>query len=195
MRQRASGRLSTLIAASALALGAQSGVSRAAEPFTLTSPAFSDGAMLQTKYAGADPSRQPPCGGENISPPLQWSNAPAATRSFAIVMQDPDGGRGSGSNHWVAYDIPPSKTALAEGEASVSPTAWVGGKNTIGTDHYFGPCGPAGDAPHHYVITVIATDLAPGTLKPGLTRQQLLQQLRGHGLAPASIVMKYVRER
>jgi Raf kinase inhibitor-like YbhB/YbcL family protein len=186
------GRRCTMCAAVALvAVGVSA--SRAAEPFTLTSTAFTDGAALPTKYAGADPSRTPPCGGENVSPPLQWSNAPAATKSFAIVMQDPDGGRGTGSNHWVAYDIPPGKTSLREGEASASPTGWTGGRNTIGTDHYFGPCGPAGDAPHHYVITVIATDLEPGKLKAGLTREELLHELRGHALAPASIVMRYVR--
>jgi Raf kinase inhibitor-like YbhB/YbcL family protein len=171
------------------------GSARAAEPFVLTSPAVADGAMLPTRYAGADPSRVPPCGGENVSLPLQWANAPPATRSFAIVMQDPDGGRGAGSDHWVAYGIAPDKTSLAEGEASVSPTGWTGGRNTIGTDHYFGPCGPAGDAPHHYVITLIATDLAPGALEGGLTREQLLAKLRGHALAPASLVVRYVRQR
>ena len=193
MSHRVTQWVSILFALAAIAIGAGASRARAAEPFTLTSAAVADGAALPTKYAGADPSRLPPCGGENVSPPLQWTNVPAATKSFAIVMQDPDGGRGTGSNHWVAYGIPPGKTSLREGEASVAPTAWTGGKNTIGTDHYFGPCGPAGDAPHHYVITVIATDLEPGALKPGLTREELLQQLRGHALAPASMVVRYVR--
>ena len=165
----------------------------AAEPFSLTSSAFTDGGVVPKKYAGHHPDRQPPCGGENVSPPLAWSNAPAGTKSFAIVMQDPDGGRGTGSNHWVAYGIAPDRTGLREGEASVSPKDWTGGKNTIGTDHYFGPCGPAGDAPHHYIITLIATSLAPGELKGGLTREELLGALRGKALAPASIVGKYVR--
>jgi Raf kinase inhibitor-like YbhB/YbcL family protein len=163
----------------------------AAEPFGLISSAFADGDMVPLKYAGAHPARS--CGGQNISPALTWVHAPAATRSFAIVMFDPDGGRGTGSNHWVAYDLPPEKTSLAEGEASRSPTEWTGGRNTVGTDHYFGPCGPAGDQPHHYVITVIATDLASGNLRSGLTREQLLAELRGHALAPASIVGKFVR--
>jgi Raf kinase inhibitor-like YbhB/YbcL family protein len=165
----------------------------AAEPFTLTSSAFADGAVIPKKYAGYHPARQPPCGGENVSPPLAWSNAPAATKTFAIVMQDPDGGRGTGSNHWVAYDIPATRTGLREGEASVSPKEWVGGKNNLGTDYYFGPCGPSGDSPHHYIVTLIATSLDPGQLKPGLTREELLQALRGKALAPASIVGKYVR--
>jgi Raf kinase inhibitor-like YbhB/YbcL family protein len=176
----------------AAALGVAATGARA-EPFMLTSPAFTDGGPLAKKYAGYHPDRQPPCGGENVSPPLEWSNAPAGTKSFAIVMQDPDGGRGTGSNHWVAYGIPASRTGLKEGEASTSPKEWVGGKNSVGTDHYFGPCGPAGDAQHHYIITVIATPLEPGQLNPGLTREELLQALRGKALAPASIVAKYVR--
>jgi Raf kinase inhibitor-like YbhB/YbcL family protein len=174
-------------------LAAPTGGARAAEPFTLTSSAFTDGGIIPKKYAGYHPSRQPPCGGENVSPPLAWSNAPAATKTFAIVMQDPDGGRGTGSNHWVAYDIPPTRGGLQEGEASLSPKEWVGGKNSIGIDHYFGPCGPSGDSPHHYIITLIATSLEPGQLKPGLTREELLQALRGKALAPATIVGRYVR--
>jgi Raf kinase inhibitor-like YbhB/YbcL family protein len=172
-------------------MGMLAGTARAAEPFTLTSSAFADGAMVAAKYAGALPGIS--CGGENISPPLAWSNAPAATKSFAIVMFDPDGGRGTGSSHWVAYDIPASKTSLAEGEASKPPTSWTGGKNSRGINYYYGPCGPSEDSPHHYVITLIATDIEPGQLPPGLTRDELLPKLRGHALAPATIVGKYVR--
>jgi Raf kinase inhibitor-like YbhB/YbcL family protein len=175
-------------------LVAQAGTAMAADPFSLTSSAYKDGDVWPAKFAGADPSRtNPPCPGQNVSPPLAWSNAPAETKSFAIVMFDPDGGNGTGANHWVAYDIPKTKTALAEGEASVSPKDWLGGKNNVGTDHYFGPCGPSGHALHHYVITVMATSLEPGTLKPGLTREELLAALRGKSLAPASIVGRYTR--
>jgi Raf kinase inhibitor-like YbhB/YbcL family protein len=182
-----------LMAFSISAMLAAAAGARAAEPFTLTSLAFADGAIIPKKHAGHHPARQPPCGGENVSPPLAWSNPPVATRTFAIVMQDVDGGRGTGSNHWVAYDIPPTRTGLREGEASQPPKEWVGGKNTLGTDYYFGPCGPSTDSPHHYVITLIATSLEPGQLKPGLTREELLQVLRGKALAPASIVGRYVR--
>ena len=167
----------------------------AGEPFAVSSSTFKDGDVWPSKYAGSDPSRtNPPCPGENVSPPLQWSSAPPATKSFAVVMYDPDGGNGTGAVHWVAYDIPLSKTSLSEGEGSKPPTDWVGGKTSSGSDKYFGPCGPAGHSLHHYVITVIATDIVPGTtLKPGLTRDELLQQLRGHALAPASIVGRYTR--
>ena len=166
----------------------------AAEPFAVTSVAYKDGDVWPSKFAGADPSRtNPPCPGQNVSPPLAWSNAPAATKSFAILMFDPDGGNGTGASHWVAYGIPPTKTSLAEGEASAAPKDWTGGKNAVGNDHYFGPCGPAGHSLHHYVITVIATDIEPGKLQPGLTRDELVAQLKGHTLAPASIVGRYTR--
>jgi Raf kinase inhibitor-like YbhB/YbcL family protein len=162
-----------------------------AEPFTLASPVIADGAMLPAKYAGAAPGRS--CGGDNVSPPLQWSNAPAATKSFALLMFDPEGGRGIGSSHWIAYGIPATLTALREGDASQAPTAYTGGKNSVGTNFYFGPCGPAGGTPHHYVISVIAMDFEPGKLPPDLTRDAFLQELRGHGLAISSIVAKYGR--
>jgi len=163
-----------------------------AEPFTLTSTSFKDGDTVAAKYAGAHPGRS--CGGENVSPQLSWPNAPEKTKSFAVVMTDPEGGRGLGSVHWVAYGIPAGKTSFAEGEASAPPKDHVGGKNGIGTNYYFGPCGPAGDSLHHYIFTVIATDLESDVLPPGLTRDELFQKLRGHALAPASIVGKYIRK-
>jgi Raf kinase inhibitor-like YbhB/YbcL family protein len=169
-------------------------IGQAAEPFMVTSPAYQDGDAWPSKFAGSDPSRtNPPCPGQNVSPPLAWSNAPAATKSFAILMYDPDGRNGLGSAHWVAYDIPPTKTSLAEGEASVAPKGFVGGRNNVGTGHYFGPCSSAAGSPHHYVITVIATDVEPGRLKPGLARDELLGELRGHALAAASIIGRYTR--
>ena len=163
-----------------------------AEPFTLTSTSYKDGDTVPAKHAGAIPGRN--CGGENVSPQLSWSNPPANTKSYAILMIDPDGGRGIGTVHWVAYGITASKTSLAEGEGSAEPKDHVGGKNSSNINYYFGPCGPAGDSQHHYIITVIATDLEPNALPPGLTRDELLEKLKGHALAPASIVGKFVRK-
>ena len=193
MRSRR-GATRTLTLGVVAGLAAQAGMALAADPFTVTSSAYKDGDVWPAKFAGADPSRtNPPCPGQNVSPPLAWSNAPEKTKSFAIVMFDPDGGNGTGAVHWVAYGIPKSKTSLAEGEASASPKEWVGGKNSVGTDHYFGPCGPTGHALHHYVITVMASELEPDALKPGLTRDELLAAERGHTLAPASIVGRFTR--
>ncbi len=160
--------------------------------FALSSPAFKDDAMLPLKYAGSQ------CGsnnqGGNISPPLTWSNPPAGTMSFALLMIDPDGRRGIGSVHWVAYGIPAARTGLKEGEGGTQSTNITSGKNSRGTLGYTGPCGPPINAPHHYVIDVIALDLAPASLQPGLDRDQLLKMIEGHSLGPASLVVRYRRE-
>ena len=169
----------------------------AAEPqpplFTLSSPAFSDDGMLPLRYAGG-----PLCGkdshGGNISPPLAWSNPPAGTKSFAVIMIDPDGRRGLGSVHWIAYGIPAARADLKEGEGGpASETGIVDGKNSRGTLGYTGPCGPPVDAAHHYVIDLIALDVAPGALKSGLGRDELLMAIAGHSLGPASLVVRYHR--
>lgn len=186
------------LAAAALALSFASMQAHAAEPapklFTLSSPAFADNAVLPLKYAGGTLCGKDSRGG-NVSPPLAWINPPAGTKSFAVMMIDPDGRRGLGSVHWLAYNIPASRTALQGGEGGAPPPPDVTpGKNSRGTPGYTGPCGPPADAQHHYVIDVLALDLAPGALPAGLDRDQLLQALAGHSLGPASLVVRYRRE-
>jgi Raf kinase inhibitor-like YbhB/YbcL family protein len=163
----------------------------AAQVLTVRSPAFADGGMLQKKNAADDPARH--CGGANVSPPLAWSNPPAKTKSFAILMFDPDGRAGLGVSHWLAYGIPASVKGLAEGEAGKPSANFIGGKGTRDNSLYIGPCPPVGDRPHHYVFTVVALDLAPDALKPGLTREELLAAIDGHALGAASIIGKYAR--
>jgi Raf kinase inhibitor-like YbhB/YbcL family protein len=161
-----------------------------AAPFDIASPTVIDGGMLAQKNAGANPDNKN-CDGQNVSPPLAWSNAPANTKSYAIIMFDPVGRGGLGVVHWVAYDIPASKTSLKEGEASQPSTEFKGGKNIRGLLTYFGPCPPIGDKPHPYVITLIATDIEPGTLKPDMTRDELGAAITGHVLGATSIVTRY----
>lgn len=162
-----------------------------AAPFTVTSADFRDGGMLARKHAADDPMRM--CGGENVSPALAWANAPAKTRSFVIFMQDPDGLLGQGVSHWVGYGIPASVNSLAEGELTKGSANFTGGKGTRDNALYIGPCPPVGDAPHHYVFTVVATDLEPQALKPGLTREEVYAAIRGHALGGTSIIGKYAR--
>ena len=150
----------------------------AAEPFMLTSSAFKDGTPLQKKNAG-DRKDNANCVGENISPPLSWSNPPEGTKSFALIMVDAEGRGGTGFIHWVAYGIPASVTGFAEGEVSKPSDKYVGGKGSAGLGTYQGPCTPRG-APHHYTFTLIATDLDPKELSPGLTREELFAKLAGH---------------
>src|SRR5580704_13428971 len=89
---------------------------QAAEPFTLTSPAYQDGAELNVKNSG-NVKEVPSCvDGQNVSPPLAWSNPPDTAKSFALTMVDPEGFGGAGFVHLVAYGIPTSVTGFAEGE-------------------------------------------------------------------------------
>lgn len=161
-------------------------VARAAEPFLLSSPAFKDGTPLAKKNAG-NRKDNPNCVGENISPPLAWANPPAGTKSFALTMVDPEGRGGMGVIHWVAYGIPVSVTSFAEGEVSKPSPNYVGGKGTAGAATYMGPCTPRG-APHHYTFTLIATDLEPGDLPAGLTREELFAKLTGHTKGATGLV-------
>jgi Raf kinase inhibitor-like YbhB/YbcL family protein len=181
-----------MVAAGAVLLSAMLGggvAAQAADVFTLKSPAFKDDGVLAKKYAGNDKSN-PNCVGDNISPPLAWSKPPEGTQSFALIMYDPEGRLGLGVVHWVAYGIPASVTGFAEGEVSTPSDKFVGGKSTRGLATYFGPCTPPGDW-HHYTLTLIATDLDPKALQPGMTRDELLAALQGHAKAAAGLIGRF----
>jgi Raf kinase inhibitor-like YbhB/YbcL family protein len=154
--------------------------------FTLSSPDFKDGGRLATKNAGNNKSN-PNCVGENVSPALSWSNPPEGTKSYALMMFDPEGRPPGGVSHWVAYGIPVSVTGFAEGEVSKASDKYVGGTSTQKVGFYSGPCTPAG-APHHYTFTLIATDLEPSALGPGLTRDELIKALDGHAKVATGLI-------
>lgn len=175
------------LAALALPLLAASAFAHA-EGFSVSSPAFADNGMLPAVHAGAGE-----CGGQNTSPPIAWKNLPTATRSVVVTMKDPDGAKGGGVVHWVAYNIPASVTSLATGAGNESSDHITVGKNISGAMAYRGACPPVGDAPHHYIITVVATDLEPGRLPPGLDAAGLQVALAGHTLNGTTIVARYAR--
>jgi Raf kinase inhibitor-like YbhB/YbcL family protein len=158
----------------------------AAEVFTLMSPAFKDGTLMAQKNAGANKTN-PNCVGENVSPPLSWANPPAGTKSYALLMIDPEGRGGLGVIHWLAYNIPASVTSFAEGETSHASPKYTGGKGTAGQSTYLGPCTPVG-APHHYTFTLVATDLEPGALPAGLTYPELMSKLDGHAKGGTGLI-------
>jgi len=177
----------------ALVLAGGTAVANAAG-FSVSSSSIPERGLLPVKYgfagAGTDGT---PCGGQNVSPALAWSNAPAATQSFAVTMFDVDGARGLGVSHWVAYGIAPGTTSLAEGAGSVASSMMVGGTGTQGLTTYRGSCPPPGESPHHYVLSVYALDLAPSALAAGMTRDALFAAIKGHVLAEASTVALYAR--
>ncbi|MET3495630.1 YbhB/YbcL family Raf kinase inhibitor-like protein [Variovorax boronicumulans] len=150
----------------------------------VTSTAFADNGLIPAEYANVGD-----CGGKNVSMPVAWTQLPAKTRSVAVLMSDPDGGLGLGVSHWVAYNIPAERGQLKANETG----GFTVGVNVAGAAAYRGMCPPAGDHPHHYVLTVVASDLAPGALPAGLTRDALLAALKGHALGGQSVVGLYSR--
>ena len=110
-----------------------------ADVLTLTSSAVPDNGTLAAKNACADKQRSPNCVGENISPPLAWSNVPDGTKSFALILVDPEGRAPAGVTHMVIYGIPADVKGFAEGELSKPSDKFVGGKSTMERASYLGP--------------------------------------------------------
>ena len=170
-------------------------VARAADVLTLTSPAIQDNGTLATKNACSDKQRTPNCVGANISPPLAWSNPPEGTKSFALLLFDPEGRAPAGVSHMVIYGIPADVKGFAEGELSQPSEKFVGGKNLMGVGIYFGPGTPPNTDWHHYTFTLVATDLDPKALPPGLTREELatalINPLQNHVKGSAGLVTRF----
>ncbi len=162
--------------------------------FDLVSPGLKEWDFLPKKNAGNNPTA-PGCDGGNLSPALSWSGAPADTKSYAIVLVDLGANPPTGFVHWVAYGIAANKTGFAEGEASKPSGTFVGGRSGIGRETYFGPCPPATDKVHPYTFVLMATDLAPGALKAGMTRDELAAALKGHIVARTTLVLRYGGQR
>jgi len=149
----------------------------AAEVLTLTSSALKDNDVLAVKNACADKQRSPNCVGENISPPFAWTGVPEGTKSFALLMFDPEGRAPAGVSHMVLYGIPADVKGFAEGELSKPSDKFVGGKSTMNQAIYWGPGTPPNTDWHHYTFTLVATDLDPKALQPGMTREELTAAL------------------
>jgi Raf kinase inhibitor-like YbhB/YbcL family protein len=164
---------------------------RAADVFTLTSSAVQDNGALATKNACSDKQRTPNCVGENISPPLAWSNVPDGAKSFALVLVDPEGRAPAGVTHMVVYGISADVKGLAEGELSKPSDKFVSGKSTMNQGVYFGPGPPPNADWHHYTWTLVATDLDPKALQPGMTREELAAALKDHVKGAAGLITRF----
>ena len=146
----------------------------------IASPAFTEGSMLPAKYT---------CDGQDISPPLEWKNVPAGTKSLAMIHDDPDAPMGTWV-HWVAYNIPPNITKLDENvkPEKVFKNGMRQGNNDWPKIGYGGPCPPSGT--HRYYFKLYALDTMLD-LRPGATKAQVLQAIKGHILAEAQLMGKY----
>jgi Raf kinase inhibitor-like YbhB/YbcL family protein len=130
--------------------------------FTLSSPDIADGSTIGNKFVLNGFG----CKGDNVSPALVWSGAPAGTRSFALQVYDPDAPTGSGFWHWTVYNIPASVSSLAQGAGNAAATLPAGANGghsdffdtgaTGANGNWGGPCPPVGDRPHRYVFTLFA---------------------------------------
>jgi Raf kinase inhibitor-like YbhB/YbcL family protein len=140
---------------------------------TLTSNAFATGASIPVKYS---------CDGDDVSPPLAWSGAPVATKSFALIVDDPDAPGGT-FTHWVLFDMPSATTTLGEGTTGVG----VSGNNGFGAAKYGGPCPPKGKGLHHYSFRIHALDVATLGPKEGASRAEVDAALTGHVLAKGDL--------
>ncbi|MDX1636373.1 MAG: YbhB/YbcL family Raf kinase inhibitor-like protein [Balneolaceae bacterium] len=152
-------------------------------PLNLRSPAFEDGDVIPKKYT---------CDGEDVSPPLAWSNPPQGTQSFAIIFDDPDA-PGKTWVHWVLYNIPGDVRKLRELVPAVEILAngTVHGTNDYQKRSYRGPC-PPGER-HHYSIRLYALD-EELDLKPGATKKELMSAMKGHILEEAQLTATYSRQ-
>ncbi len=148
--------------------------------FTLTLSAFATGGLIPAKFT---------CEGANVSPELRWSEAPANTHSYALIVDDPDAPAGT-FTHWILFDIPANRASLAEGEGKIG----MAGKNDFGRASYGGPCPPRGHGPHRYLFTFYALDIASLKLKAGASRREVESTLRGHVLAQAQYLGRYERK-
>jgi Raf kinase inhibitor-like YbhB/YbcL family protein len=148
----------------------------------LTSATFAPGGTVPTSMVAV------PCGGSNVSPQLAWRGVPPATRSFALIVHDPDAPHEGGFYHWVAYNLAPDQREIAAGsQASELQT----GLNGTGSTGYFGPCPPPGKV-HHYHVTLYALDTRIESAQP-LDATQLQLEMRGHILAQAEVVGLFAR--
>ena len=143
---------------------------------------FAEGAVIPRRYT---------CEGENVSPALTWEQAPATTRSFALIVDDPDAPVGTW-NHWLLWDIPAGTSSLPEGYRPSS--VGVDGASDFGKPGYGGPCPPRGHGPHRYFFKLFAVDVASLGLAKGSKRAALDRALRGHILAEAQYMGRYERK-
>lgn len=150
--------------------------------FILSSTVFAEGNPIPQKYS---------CDGEDISPPMQWTDPPEGTMSFALIADDPDAPVGTWV-HWVLYNLPANINSLPEAFPSDADLAdgSKNGENSWRRLGYGGPCPPSGT--HRYFFKLYALDLILD-MTAGATKEQLLQAMEGHILAETELMGTYTR--
>lgn len=150
----------------------------------LTSAEFQAGAEIPSRYTGD---------GENVSPELSWKDAPRETKSFALIVHDPDAPRPGGFTHWVVYNIGPGNGHIEEAVPAGEEIKGVGlqGKNEAGKLGYMGPAPPSGV--HRYFFRLYALDCVLD-LAPGASFTDVQAAIKGHVLAQAELMGTYEKK-
>jgi Raf kinase inhibitor-like YbhB/YbcL family protein len=161
----------------------------------VASAAFAQGQPIPGKYTGE---------GDDVSPPLSWSNLPKGVKELALICDDPDAPSKEPWVHWVIYNIPANATGLAPGVPRElrlkEPAGAVQGVNSWPKDDpggnvgYRGPMPPPGHGTHHYHFKLYALD-APLAAEPGLDKAALLKAIEGHVLAEGQLIGTYQRKK
>ncbi|MCX5649632.1 MAG: YbhB/YbcL family Raf kinase inhibitor-like protein [Planctomycetota bacterium] len=152
----------------------------------LTSPAFANGARIPVRHTGE---------GDDRSPPLEWTDPPEGTKSFALICDDPDAPRGTW-DHWLVWNLPATLRQLPEGVPTTKTLPDLGGamqgNNSWPKIGYGGPMPPPGHGTHHYHFVLYALD-APLDLAPGANKAALQKAMKGRVLAEARLMGTYSR--
>jgi len=149
--------------------------------FKVRVPAFREGEPIPKRHS---------CEGEDLSPAVEWTEAPAGAKSFALIVDDPDAPVGVW-NHWLLWDIPANTTSIPEG---FQPgRIGVSGKNDFGKTGYGGPCPPKGHGPHRYYFKLFALDVERLSVPSGARRAELDKALKSHVIGEAWTMGRYER--
>ena len=144
----------------------------------ITSSAFQESGNIPQKFS---------CDGSNVNPPLHFEGAPAAAKSLALIVDDPDAPSGLFA-HWLVWNIDPKTSDIAENGV---PQTGIQGTNDFGKTGYGGPCPPSGT--HRYYFRIFALDQSLN-IKPGAKRKELEATIRGHTIAQGELMGRYSRK-
>ena len=152
--------------------------------FTLASSAFGEGDELPPEFT---------CDGDGLSPPLRWANPPTGTKSYAVIMSDPDAPMGT-FRHWGAYNIPAGRKLMKAGDGLPNAGRFNQVLNAKEERQYAPPCPPPGSGPHRYVFKVIALDTDMLELSSDSGVGALEEAARPRKLGEATLTATYARD-
>lgn len=152
-------------------------------PLTITSPAFRNGEVIPIRHTRD---------GENLSPPLAWRDAPPETKSFVLIVEDPDAPSGT-FRHWALYNIQANETGLPEGASGQGLRGAGEGVNGFRNARYDGPQPPKGHGPHHYHFRLAALDTERLDIPASAKAEDIWAKALPHIIAEAEMVGVYER--